>query len=275
MSEEEEFLDLGRIYPGLKGGGLRGVMRRGVGAALGLPALRRIVAESRERVAAGEKPFEALMAAAGITVDGGGVEAAIPREGGVVVVANHPFGGADALALGALCTRVRPDTRMLANAELLGIGPIAKHLISLHVLGGEGADRRNVAALREGLDYLRGGGLLAVFPAGAVSFRQADSGRVEDPPWPEHTARLVMKAGVPVLPVRFFGWNPAWYQVLGARSPLVRTTLIPRAFLTMRGKAVRCAAGKLLERTGLPNDAEGMTAVLRRAVYGVSALGGN
>jgi putative hemolysin len=275
MSEGDRFLDIGEIYPGLQGGGWRRMVRGGMAAVLGLPAVWRMIDDLRKRVAAGEKPFEAFVAASGMKIDGGGVEAAIPRAGGVMVVANHPFGGADALALGALCTRVRPDTKLLANAELQGIGPIAGHLIPLHVLGGGRPDRRNAVSLRLGLEHLRCGGLLVVFPAGAVSFRQPDSGRVEDAPWPGHTARLLMKSETPVLPVRFFGRNPFWYQVLGAHSALMRTVLIPRAFLTMRGKMVWCEAGDLLERKDLPDDAKDLTVALRRAVYGVSKDGGN
>ena len=276
MSEERQRLfELGEIVPWLKGGGWRGMLRGGVERVLGLPQVWRMLDEMRVRTAEGQHPYEAFVDASGIRLDGQAVTDAIPKEGGVVVIANHPYGGADALALSALAVRGRPDMKVLANAELLGIDPVAPFMIPLYILGEERTDRRNVASLRAALDHLEAGGLLVVFPAGAVSHWQRESARVEDPPWPGHTARLVVKSGAPVLPVRFFGRNGIWYQVLGAVHPFLRTAFIPRAFLTMRGKVVRCGAGKLLEFKDLPREAEALTAALREAVEAVSEDEGN
>src|SRR5689334_23354473 len=46
----------------------------------------------------------------------------VPRTGPLIVVANHPFGGIDGLALASLVGRVRPDVKVLAN-YLLGVVP--------------------------------------------------------------------------------------------------------------------------------------------------------
>ena len=104
-----------------------------------------------------------------------------------------------------------------------------------------------MAALREALAHVRGGGVLVLFPGGAVSHWQWGSRRVEDPPWPTHAARLILKAGAPVVPVRFFGRNGNLFQLAGLVHPALRTALIPRAFLAMRGKTLRCAAGERLD----------------------------
>jgi putative hemolysin len=277
MSEDggSPMLDLERFLPWLAGNGWRAAVRGGLERVLGLPQVRALLAELEERAARGEAPCEVFLELSGMQLEGDGVEAAIPRSGPLVVVANHPFGGADALALLTLCMRVRKDTRILANAEMSGIKALAEALIPLHILGDPGSERRNVAALRDGLRHLRGGGLLVVFPAGAVSHWQWKSGRVEDPPWPNHAARLIRKAEVPVLPVRFPGRNGAWFQALGAIHPLVRTALIPRAFLRVRGRTVGCEAGNCLEAGTLPGDIDAMTSELRRAVEQVSETGGN
>ena len=272
MSEDggSRMLDLERFLPWLAGSGWRAALRGGLERLLGLPQVRALLAELEERTARGEAPSEAFLELSGMQLEGDGVEDAIPRSGPLMVVANHPFGGADALALLTLCMRVRKDTRALANAELAGIKALAETLIPLHILGEPGSERRNVAGLRDGLRHLRGGGVLVVFPAGAVSHWQWKAGRVEDPPWPSHAARLIRTAEVPVLPVRFPGRNGAWFQALGAIHPLVRTALIPRAFLGIHGRTVACAAGNRLTAGELPGDIDTMTRALRRAVEQVA-----
>lgn len=231
--------------------------------------------ELGRRVAAGEPVFEAFMDLNRLHLDAVGVIESLPATGGVIVIANHPFGGADAVAMAAMVARVRPDARILANAELLGMPGMDEWLLPLQILGEAGAESANFANLRRALRHVRSGGLLVMFPAGAVAHWQWQTGRVEDPPWPGHAARLVGKTGTPVLPVRFFGANGAWFQLLGAIHPLIRSALIPRAYLSMGGKCVRCRAGKLLTPGEMPGDSEELTAVLRAAVEGVQEDVGN
>jgi putative hemolysin len=47
--------------------------------------------------------------------------ARIPREGRLVVVANHPFGGIEGIVLGALLRALRPDVKLMANFLLKAI----------------------------------------------------------------------------------------------------------------------------------------------------------
>jgi putative hemolysin len=266
MSGTERLFDLRKHLPSLEGEGWRRGVRKALESVLGLPAIWRIEEELERRAAAGELPFDAFLAAGGVGVEGDGVEEAIPERGGLVVIANHPFGGADALALPALCMRVRRDVKVLANAEVKGIKALAPHLLPLEIMGGRAADRRNVKVLRDALLHVQGGGLLVVFPAGAVSYWQCDSARVEDPPWPEHTARLVDRAQCPVLPVWFHGGNPVWWQLLARVHGFLRTGFIPRAFLALKGKTVRCSAGTLLGPGDWPEEVSARNRYLRQAV---------
>ncbi len=148
-------------------------------------------------------------------------------------------------------------------------------MLPLEILGGEGATRKNLGVLKQTLAHLRTGGAVVVFPAGAVSHWQWETACVEDPPWPLHTARIVRKSGAQVLPVRVFGKNGPLFQILGAIHPLLRSALLVRAFLALKGQAVRCRAGNLLKACDLPRDPEELTAALRAAVYDVFSGDGN
>ena len=272
----QKFIPIEERVPVLAGGGWHRILRHAVEHLLGLYPVRAIVKRAGKLVEGeGESAFEALARVMEFEVCAAGLTEAIPREGPLVVIANHPFGGVEAVVLPALILRARPDVKVLGNNEASAIMGMDRHIIPLEILGGEDAVRKNAGMLREALDHLRSGGVLVVFPAGAVASWQPDSGRVEDPTWPEHTARLVRNSKADVFPVRFFGRNGPLFQLLGALHPLLRSALLPRAFLVRRGQPVCCRAGPLLTHSDLPEDAGEMTGIMRVAVERIPETEGN
>jgi hypothetical protein len=116
----------------------------------------------------------------------------LPGIGPLMIVANHPFGGADALSLGMACRAQRPDCLMLGNklaSEFPGIGEVT---LPLYIMGQEDAARKNASTLRKALGHLKGGGSLCVFPSGEVAHWRGAS--VEESPWSHHIASLAPSA---------------------------------------------------------------------------------
>lgn len=203
----------------------------------------------------------------------------IPRQGPLIVVANHPFGGLDGLGLLSLLLRVRSDVRLMAN-YLLGCMPeMAASCILVDPFGGREAIKRNRTGAREAIDWLRRGGVLAVFPAGEVSSLRLREGRVVDPQWSTTATRLALQCGVPILPVFFHGRNSGRFQVAGLVHPRLRTALLPRELLSKRGQSfdVRvgspispqrlAAASERISRANAANSHEELTKYLRSRVY--------
>ena len=275
MTEERPIFDLREHFPRLAaspaGRQLIGLFE----GLLGFRRVRRLLRQLDDRCAEGEPPFDAFLSLMGFVPDAPGVVEAIPREGAVVLVCNHPFGGADALVASTLAMRAREDTRVMANAELSAINALKPSLIITEIMGRDGDERRNISALRESLSHLRDGGALVVFPAGAVARWQPERGRVDELPWSPHISRLILKAKAPVLPVRFFGGNPAWFHLLGALHPLVRSALIPRVFLAQEGEEIPCRAGELLTPEKFPADAEKLTVLMRKKLEELVECPGN
>ena len=95
-------------------------------------------------------------------------------------------------------------------------------------------------------------------------------GRVPDGPWPPHVAALAVKAGAPVLPLRFFGHNPPWFHLAGALHPLVRTALLPHALLAAGGRTIVCRAGEPIDPAAhAAQPADERIAFLRRRLEAV------
>ncbi len=140
---------------------------------------------------------------------------AIPKSGPLVVVANHPFGVLDGIAMAALMARVRPDFRLLTNAVLLRAPELREHMLPIDFSRTPGAARVSAESRRAAIDYAKSGGCVVVFPAGAVSTSPDFWGRAAaiDGPWTSWLARLVAAARGPVVPIYFVGQNSRLFQI--------------------------------------------------------------
>ena len=195
--------------------------------------------------------------------------ARIPAHGPLVVVANHPFGGVEGLTLASVLLTVRQDVRIMANYLLERIPEMRRLIIPVDPFGGSRSVRRNLKPLREALAWIRGGGALAVFPAGEVSHLYLAKQQVVDPAWSDMAARIIRKAGAPVLPVFFHGRNSALFQVAGLVHPRLRTALLPHELLNKTSREVRLNIGNQVpaERVMDFEDDSQLTAYLRTRTY--------
>lgn len=200
-----------------------------------------------------------------VDFDASGVLEKIPASGAAIIAANHPYGGADAVALTALCLQKRPNDFLIFANEIVNEAPCFEgRILPLWLDESPESARKNLASLRRALEHLRAGGLLAIFPSGEVSTWQDAAGEITDRPWTTHAATLARKTHAPLIPIRFFGHNRWYFHLLGRIHPFLRTALIARACEDLRGKKLSCRAGKpILAGT---ND-RATTAQLRRVLY--------
>ncbi|HET6249393.1 MAG TPA: GNAT family N-acyltransferase [Tepidisphaeraceae bacterium] len=169
--------------------------------------------------------------------------ARIPKTGPVVVVCNHPFGALDGMILAALLTRIRPDVKIMAN-YLLGRIPDTRDLFLLvDPFGGKDAARTNLRPLRQAIQCVQAGGMLAIFPAGEVAHADLRTREVTEPAWSTTVARIARKAGAPVLPLYFHGQNSTLFQLLGLLHPKLRTAMLPRELFKKRAAAIEVRVG--------------------------------
>ena len=197
----------------------------------------------------------------------------IPPAGGVVITANHPFGGLDGLLAIAAIGHRRRDLRILANAELARIEGLRALIIPVDPFGGPQAARANMAGMRQALRWLAGGGALLVFPAGEVSHLRLRSASITDPPWSAGTARLVRLAGVPVVPLFVAGSNSVLFQIAGLLHPRLRTLLLPAELANKAGARVQARIGAAIGQAQYRHigSDEHLAAFLRLRTYGLQA----
>jgi putative hemolysin len=197
----------------------------------------------------------------------------IPRTGPAVVVANHPYGGLEGLYMISQLLRYRGDSRFIANELLARIPEIREVLLPVDAFGGPRAAKKNAKALRAALRHVRDGGLLVMFPAGAVSHLHLSAGRVCDPPWHPVAAGLLRRCECPIVPVYFGGGNSAIFQALGLLHPSMRTVMLTRELLNKRHRTIPVRIGRPIgpERLAKQPDNAKLATFLRLSTYALEA----
>lgn len=152
--------------------------------------------------------------------------AAVPATGPVVLIANHPYGVLDGLAMCLLASRLRPNFRNLLNATLCREERIAEHTLPIDFAVSVAATRTNIGSKRKAIEVLRAGGALVIFPAGAISTAISPLGQVTDMEWKLFTAKAIQASRATVLPVFFYGHNGRLFQIVSQFSQTLRSWLI-------------------------------------------------
>jgi putative hemolysin len=189
--------------------------------------LRRIRRFEAMGVPEGQRFWAQALSVMGIAIETPPEEIArIPPTGPLVVVANHPHGLVDGMVLAELIGRVRTDYRILTRSLLTGVREVAHFTIPVPFPHEEGALEKNLETRRIAMDHLARGGAVVVFPSGAVASARTPFGPAEEAEWNPFTAKLILRSGATVLPVRFPGQNSRLYQLAALTSPTLRQGLL-------------------------------------------------
>lgn len=151
----------------------------------------------------------------------------IPQEGPIVIVANHPHGLVDGMSLAELIGRRREDYRILTRSVLTGLDEAAtSFMIPVPFPHDPEAQKKMVEMRTKARDFLKQGGVVALFPSGVVSSSDTMFGPVIEREWNVFTAQLIRRAGARVVPIYFPGQNSRWYQIANQISPILRQGLL-------------------------------------------------
>lgn len=149
----------------------------------------------------------------------------IPPTGRVVIVANHPLGALDALALILMISRVRSDIRVVANDLLSSLKPLDELLLPVDNFGG-GSPRSHIKRIYDSLNKERA---VIVFPAGEVS--RLRPGGVRDVHWKPGFLQFARRTASPIVPVYIDARNsPLFYGVSMLSKPLAALLLVREMF---------------------------------------------
>ncbi|MGH6890896.1 MAG: 1-acyl-sn-glycerol-3-phosphate acyltransferase [Dongiaceae bacterium] len=199
---------------------------------------------------------------------------AVARQERLVIIANHPFGLLDGIAICALAEKLDRPFKILAHRQLVRVPEAIPYFLPIDFDEGDEAVRNNIEARRRALDALAAGETIVIFPAGGVStaplrFPLKRFARADDLRWKNFAYRLIRSAGATVLPLYFVGQNGALFHAASKVSIAWRVALLVGELNKRRGKPLQVRVGRPIPWAETASWASPSLAMreLRRRVY--------
>jgi putative hemolysin len=169
----------------------------------------------------------------------------IPKEGGIILAANHPLGGFDGLALLKVVGdhRTKKDVQFIVNDILLNLKNLAPVFVPVNKHG------KNTSEVYSKLDETyRSEQAVLIFPAGLVSRKQ--QGFIRDLDWKKSFIVQARKNEREIYPVYIHGRNSSFFynfallrKKLGIKANL-EMFFLPDEMFKQRNKTITIIFGK-------------------------------
>jgi putative hemolysin len=203
----------------------------------------------------------------------------VPPQIPLVIIANHPFGIGDGIAVLALAEQLGRPFRILMNSDFMKLPEIRPYALPIDFSASREATDTNIKSRTDARRLLKEGITIVVFPAGGVATAEEPTGKAEELPWKAFTARLIQQAQAAVLPVYFEGQNSALFHLISRYSLMLRLSLLVSEFRHFVGATVKVHVGALVPYQELANrdDRGALTnelyALVHRLAPDAAALG--
>ena len=180
------------------------------------------------------------------------LQSKIPKTGPVVIASNHPFGGIEGVILARVISEVRPDLKVLANKGLAIFKELSDYFIFTNPLSEK--DPQNGPSLRRCIKHVNNQGALLIFPAGRVSYYQADKKAIAEHEWNKIIGRLVSIDNAQYVPVFVNGTNSKLFYRMGRVYYRLRMLMLARELLNKTGATIDLNAGNPIKQKHIIGD---------------------
>jgi len=174
----------------------------------------------------------------------------------LVMIANHPFGIGDGIAILAMAEQLGRPFKVLINNQLLRIPEIRPYSLPIDFDETRAAQQMNLATRKEALRLLAAGTTIIVFPAGGVATAKSMFGRAVDLPWKLFAARMIQTSKASVLPIWFEGQNGPLFHLASRFSLTLRLSLLVSEFRRFAGSTLRVTIGPVIPFADLKYGAD-------------------
>lgn len=169
----------------------------------------------------------------------------IPAQGRVVIVANHPIGSLDGLALIRLVSDIRKDVKIIANDMLMAFEPLHELLLPI--------DNMTRAAYKQSykniLQSLNDEQAVIIFPAGEVS-RVTPKG-IRDGKWQAGFLHFARKTQSPILPIFVSAKNSLLFYSASILFKPLSTALLAHEMFNKKSAVIKFQIGEMIPHQAL------------------------
>ncbi len=161
-------------------------------------------------------------------------EQSFPKEGPVLVVANHSYGIIDGWALANIVSHVRQDYKIILHQTFhhrMHIPEVREQMLPINFEERLRAQKDNLKTRNDAIKQLDNGGVVIVFPAGSISVAPYVIDRAIDTQWKTFSSKLARREGVVVQPYFFKGQNSHLYQIVKRYSSVLGYSIMLRELL--------------------------------------------
>jgi len=189
----------------------------------------------------------------------------IPPTGKCIVIANHPTGLADGMAVFKALRQRRPEHLFLANADALRVMENGQDII---IPVEWVKEKRSVAKARQTLldvkAALKSEKCVVIFPSGRLA--QLGLTGLKEQPWESSAAMLARKYKAPIIPLRIRARNSVLYYLFCRLNNELRDITLFHELLNKKGRGFDLRFGKPIAPETLSTNAEEATDYVRGIV---------
>ncbi|MCG6938713.1 MAG: lysophospholipid acyltransferase family protein [Gammaproteobacteria bacterium] len=192
----------------------------------------------------------------------------IPSYGKIIIVANHPIGTLDGLALLKMVHKVRPDVKVVANQMLATMNAVEPLLLPVDNINGKTAKDN----IKDIIEFVKNDSALIIFPAGEVS-RFSPKG-IKDGEWNKGFLNIANSTKAPILPVHINGRNSVFFYALSIVAKPLSTFWLVNEMFKQENKSIIFKIGDKIEHDSYSQHNVSLrdtAALFKRHVYMLGA----
>ena len=173
----------------------------------------------------------------------------IPKNGSLLVIANHPFGIIDGLILCSLVSNIRDDFKIMTHETLQFLPQLKQFILPVDFNGQSKKSKLlNIQTAKKARDFLENNGVLIIFPSGGVSTATNLKSDAVDDEWKLFPAKLIHQTKTNILPIYFDGKNGLLFHIFATK--IKNQTLKYSSYIhetsNKIGKNIDIYAGKII-----------------------------
>ena len=196
----------------------------------------------------------------------------IPKEGPLMVIANHPFGIIDGLILCSIVSNHREDFKIMTHETLKFLPQLENYILPVDFSGNDKETlKNNLKTANKAKDHLKNNGVLIIFPSGSVSIAKNLKSEALDDEWKTFPAKLAHKTKATILPIYFDGKNGLLFHLFASKIKSSTLKYSSYIYETRKkiGKEISIYAGKLIHYKSIAHlkNRQELTNYLKEETY--------